>query len=68
MCDVRDRDFQRVVELAAEVEDGELSAALTLIVRGHYLARPVRRALLNAAACMLDAHDRAVALFQRDPL
>lgn len=63
MCDAADPDFQRVAELATTVEDAELSAALTLIVRGHYLAPRVRRALLNAAACMLDAHDAATALF-----
>jgi hypothetical protein len=45
-----------VRELATRAE-GLLALALLLILRGDRLAFPIKRALLNAAACMLDAHD-----------
>jgi hypothetical protein len=41
----------------AERAEGLLALALLLILRGDRLAFPIKRALLNAAACMLDAHD-----------
>jgi hypothetical protein len=65
MCDVNSPDFRTVAELAHTTADPDLSAALTLIIRGHALAHPVKRALLNAAACMMDAHDAAAGLFSR---
>jgi hypothetical protein len=59
MCAPNDPAFLKVAELAREAEDDMLAAALTLIVRGNPLPRQVKRILLNAAACMLDAHDAA---------
>jgi hypothetical protein len=45
-----------VAELASRSE-GPLFVALSLILRGDRLAYPVKRALLSAAASMLDAVD-----------
>ena len=49
-------DILKVMHLAAETE-GLLSICLMLIVRGDRFAFPIKRALVNAAACMVDSHE-----------
>jgi hypothetical protein len=56
VCDINSAEFQQVVHLAQTADDDLLALALTIVIRGAVLPTMVKRILLNAASCMLDAH------------
>jgi hypothetical protein len=58
MC-IPSEDREKLHEIANNTTDDLLPLAISLILRGSMLPKPVAQRLLNAGAAMLDAHDVA---------